>query len=73
MADCPIEPYWHMFTRLQAAVQELPPTPSDWQETSEEKSGANLQLKLDGQDRHFERCSQRWRLCPTGRVIELAE
>ena len=32
---------------------ELPPTLSDWQETSEEKSGFKLQLKLDGRNRHF--------------------
>jgi hypothetical protein len=86
MADRPIEPYWQMFSRVQAAVEELPhqrlrgisteewgeiadlfgtvdlfdatqielpPSLADWQETSEEKSGFKLQLKLDGRNRQF--------------------
>ncbi|MCS4049234.1 hypothetical protein GGP87_001019 [Salinibacter ruber] len=86
MADRPIEPYWQMFSRVQAAAQELPhqrlrgisteewgeiadlfgtvdlfdatqielpPSLADWQETSEEKSGFKLQLKLDGRNRQF--------------------
>lgn len=86
MADRPIEPYWQMFSQVQAAVEELPyqrlhgistgewgevaelfgavdlfdatqielpPTLADWQETSEEKSGFKLQLKLDGRNRQF--------------------
>ena len=32
---------------------ELPPTLSGWQETSEEKSGFKLQLKMGGRNRHF--------------------
>ena len=38
---------------FDATQIELPPTLSDWQETSEEKSGFKLQLKLDGRNRHF--------------------
>jgi Transposase DDE domain. len=86
MADRPIEPYWQMFSQVQAAVEELPhqrlhgistgewgevtelfgavdlfdatrielpPTLADWQDTSEEKSGFKLQLKLGGEDRQF--------------------
>jgi len=86
MASRPIEPYWKMFEKVQAAVEELPhqrlhgistgewgevaelfgavdlfdatqielpPTLADWQDTSEEKSGFKLQLKLDGTDRQF--------------------
>jgi hypothetical protein len=86
MADRPIEPYWEMFSQVQAAVEELPhqrlrgistgewgeiadlfgtvdlfdatqielpPSLADWQETSEEKSGFKLQLKLDGRNRQF--------------------
>jgi hypothetical protein len=32
---------------------ELPPTLADWKETSEEKAGFKLQLKLDGKTRQF--------------------
>jgi len=86
MADRPVEPYWQMFSRVQAAVEnlphqrlrgisteewgeitdlfgtvdlfdatqiELPPTLAGWQETSQEKSGFKLQLKLDGRNRQF--------------------
>jgi putative transposase len=38
---------------FDATQIELPPTLSDWQETSEEKSGFKLQLKLDGTDGQF--------------------
>jgi len=38
---------------FDATQIELPPTLSDWQETSEEKSGFKLQLKLDGRNRQF--------------------
>jgi len=86
MAGRPIEPYWKMFEKVQAAVEELPhqrlrgvstgewgevadlfgtvdlfdatqielpPSLADWQDTSEEKSGFKLQLKLGGEDRQF--------------------
>jgi hypothetical protein len=38
---------------FDATQVELPPTLADWQETSEERSGFKLQLKLDGRDRQF--------------------
>ncbi len=38
---------------FDATQFELPPTLADWQETSEEKSGFKLQLKLDGTDGQF--------------------
>jgi hypothetical protein len=38
---------------FDATQIELPPTLSDWQETSEEKSGFKLQLKLDGRNQQF--------------------
>jgi hypothetical protein len=38
---------------FDATQIELPPTLADWQETSEEKSGFKLQLKLDGTDGQF--------------------
>ena len=86
MAGRPIELYWQMFSRVQAAAQELPhqrlrgisteewgeiadlfgtvdlfdatqvelpPSLADWQGTNEEKSGFELQLKLDGRNRQL--------------------
>ena len=51
---------WEEITDLFGAVDlfdatqiELPPTLADWQETSEEKSGFKLQLKLGGRERQF--------------------
>jgi len=38
---------------FDATQIELPPTLANWQETSEEKSGFKLQLKLDGRNRQF--------------------
>ncbi|MCS4152741.1 IS4 family transposase [Salinibacter ruber] len=38
---------------FDATQIELPPTLADWQETSEERSGFKLQLKLDGTDGQF--------------------
>ena len=38
---------------FDATQVTLPPTLADWQETSEERSGFKLQLKLDGRGRQF--------------------